>query len=94
MTVCDSIECQNGGHCDIDGSTFKCKCPFGWTGELCQIDVNECASNPCINGQCLNKNGKNNYNKSMMIVHLVNERVFYVLKSEEYMVIYEVLSLL
>jgi len=30
----------------------------------------------------------------MMIVHLVNERVFYVLKSEEYMVIYEVLSLL
>lgn len=58
-TVCDSVECQNGGHCDVEGTTFKCKCPYGWTGDYCQFNVDECASNPCQHGgQCIDKKGK------------------------------------
>ena len=29
--------------------SFHCLCTRGWTGDRCQEDVDECASNPCIN---------------------------------------------
>jgi len=30
-----------------------CKCSLGYTGRLCEQDINECESNPCQNGgQC------------------------------------------
>ena len=33
---------------------FACRCATGYTGELCQHEINECASNPCQNnGECL-----------------------------------------
>ncbi|XP_031362162.2 epidermal growth factor-like protein 7 [Lonchura striata] len=33
--------CQNGGSCAFPG---RCSCPPGWTGQACQTDVDECAS--------------------------------------------------
>jgi len=27
-----------------------CKCSLGYTGRLCEQDINECESNPCQNG--------------------------------------------
>jgi hypothetical protein len=38
-------------HCDrYTQDTYVCLCPLGWTGENCDVDVDECSSNPCHNG--------------------------------------------
>jgi hypothetical protein len=29
---------------------YHCKCPIGFTGTECEVDTNECKSNPCQNG--------------------------------------------
>jgi hypothetical protein len=29
----------------------------GWIGSKCEVDINECLSNPCISGNCVNTNG-------------------------------------
>jgi len=38
---------------------FKCQCHQGWTGDKCQLDINECqGNNPCKNGgTCINLQG-------------------------------------
>ena len=51
--------CQNGGRC-VDGvNTYTCDCPPNYTGENCEIDVDECLDgNPCQNGAtCTNTRG-------------------------------------
>ncbi len=52
---CQRSPCQNGGKCDPKlGSDrgFKCHCPLGYAGELCEV-ANPCATKPCQNsGQC------------------------------------------
>lgn len=48
---CDQSPCSNGGTCTQLGiGSFICVCQVGFTGSLCQIDINECLSNPCLNG--------------------------------------------
>ena len=46
--------CQNGATCHdiIDGVTdsFNCSCLPGYEGTYCEKNINECMSNPCING--------------------------------------------
>ena len=56
---CDSNQCQNGSTCQQQDQTFECICADGWTGNLCQIDVNECTDdNICTNnGICSNQDG-------------------------------------
>lgn len=29
---------------------FSCECTFGWTGQNCSEEINECDSDPCMNG--------------------------------------------
>ena len=29
---------------------YVCVCQSGWYGDDCQLEVNECESNPCLNG--------------------------------------------
>ena len=42
--------CKNNGTC-IDGiNTFTCDCQPGFTGTLCEVNVDECAPRPCQNG--------------------------------------------
>ena len=36
-TCCDSRPCQNGGTCYAVGTGYFCSCPFGITGNNCQI---------------------------------------------------------
>ena len=54
LPVCNttSVElCRHEGQCiDGPGLEFSCLCQPGWSGQTCQDPVDECASNPCLNG--------------------------------------------
>ncbi|XP_061593558.1 sushi, nidogen and EGF-like domain-containing protein 1 isoform X1 [Cololabis saira] len=54
-SVCPHLRpCLNGGQCIDDcirgNPSYTCSCLAGFTGRRCQINVDECASNPCQNG--------------------------------------------
>ena len=48
------VNCSGNGHC-VDGvDSFNCSCDPGFTGELCQTNINECVGVDCSgNGECL-----------------------------------------
>lgn len=49
---CNPNPCLNGGTC-VDGAgvgNFTCNCPTGFTGTLCEINIDDCNPNPCLNG--------------------------------------------
>ncbi|XP_043837415.1 protein crumbs homolog 2 [Dromiciops gliroides] len=47
---CTTQLCHHGGTCLATGTGFACLCQPGWTGPLCEEDVDECMSGPCQNG--------------------------------------------
>ncbi|XP_075340384.1 protein crumbs homolog 1-like [Odontesthes bonariensis] len=48
-----NYSCFNGGNCSKAGNT--CYCLPGFTGQWCEKDMDECASDPCMNGGfCIN----------------------------------------
>jgi hypothetical protein len=51
-SACSSTPCQNLGECasNTTDDTFTCACTAGYSGLACQTNINECASNPCVNG--------------------------------------------
>jgi hypothetical protein len=50
----NTISCTN--HVN---SSYTCICKNGFQGETCEIDINECASNPCENdGTCVDLPGR------------------------------------
>ncbi|XP_078656298.1 uncharacterized protein LOC144902628 [Branchiostoma floridae x Branchiostoma belcheri] len=48
--------CENGGSCVPDmprgQGSYTCVCP-GYTGDVCETELDECQSNPCVNGTCI-----------------------------------------
>lgn len=59
---CLNKACQNHGKCFIDeeDNSAKCKCEPGFEGDMCEVNIDECASNPCLNnGKCVD--GVNSY---------------------------------
>lgn len=50
--VCDSDPCLNGGTCQDLFNKFGCVCDTGWAGEQCEVDTDDCVSQPCIHGNC------------------------------------------
>ncbi|XP_071322114.1 versican core protein [Trachinotus anak] len=50
LLPCTTNVCQNGGSCYKRGTQNLCVCSPGYTGQLCETDVDECQSNPCLNG--------------------------------------------
>lgn len=46
----DELACQNGGHCVDGDQSYTCKCLAGFTGAHCEINIDECESNPCQHG--------------------------------------------
>ncbi|XP_023219824.1 protein crumbs-like [Centruroides sculpturatus] len=51
---CSVNSCQNGGRC-ITGSGI-CECLQGYTGPLCETEINECLSNPCSTNRSIKCN--------------------------------------
>uniref|UniRef100_A0A3P8T5X3 Crumbs cell polarity complex component 2b n=1 Tax=Amphiprion percula TaxID=161767 RepID=A0A3P8T5X3_AMPPE len=50
--ICDSQPCLNQGVCQDQFNEFNCSCSPGWEGELCETEINECSSAPCVYGTC------------------------------------------
>ncbi|XP_029940858.1 protein crumbs homolog 2a [Salarias fasciatus] len=50
--VCDSDPCLNGATCLDLFNKFGCVCDSGWEGETCEVDADDCASQPCVHGSC------------------------------------------
>eukprot|EP01047_Picozoa_sp_COSAG01_P146097 COSAG01_NODE_78632_length_142_cov_667.069767_1_plen_47_part_11 len=41
---CASMPCQNGGTCSDLTAAYVCTCAAGYSGNRCDVDVDECAS--------------------------------------------------
>ncbi|XP_013925276.1 PREDICTED: protein delta homolog 1-like isoform X2 [Thamnophis sirtalis] len=51
--IVNGSPCQNGGSClDDDGFApyASCVCSPGFTGQFCELDIDDCEPNPCENG--------------------------------------------
>ena len=54
--------CGDYGTCRNTFGSFACKCNDGWTGKLCDQDIDECAeSNPCKNSEQICRNTVGSY---------------------------------
>lgn len=48
---CGRNPCQHGGHCVVDTpGQFSCHCSAGFSGSMCQDNIDDCVSYPCLNG--------------------------------------------
>ncbi|KAL4219090.1 DNA repair protein Rad9 [Mactra antiquata] len=56
---CAEVTCQNGATCTNSALKAVCDCDKGYTGELCEIEIQECLSAPCQNGaKCIDLIGQ------------------------------------
>ncbi|XP_015471493.1 neurocan core protein isoform X1 [Parus major] len=47
---CHNNPCLHGGTSRANGTVCGCSCAPGFTGENCEIDIDDCLSSPCQNG--------------------------------------------
>ncbi|XP_043577370.1 neurocan core protein-like [Chiloscyllium plagiosum] len=47
---CQTNPCLHEGTCVSNRTVYTCNCVPGFTGENCEIDIDECQSSPCENG--------------------------------------------
>ncbi len=50
MSPCSLEPCASGSTCTNLADGFLCECRLGFTGQLCDIEINECDEEPCLNG--------------------------------------------
>ncbi|XP_074465037.1 protein crumbs homolog 2 isoform X7 [Larus michahellis] len=51
--VCASNPCLNAGTCEDLFNSFSCACSAGWGGLLCESNLDDCQSSPCVHGDCV-----------------------------------------
>ena len=51
---CVGVNCSGNGECSMDAmGNFHCTCDLGFTGELCQTNIDDCVGVNCSgNGEC------------------------------------------
>lgn len=62
-TPCSSRWCKNNGKClpSYTENDYKCVCKEGFTGKICESDIDECSLNKCHqNATCTNTKGSYN----------------------------------
>uniref|UniRef100_A0A673I8G4 EGF-like domain-containing protein n=1 Tax=Sinocyclocheilus rhinocerous TaxID=307959 RepID=A0A673I8G4_9TELE len=59
LLPCEDVNpCDNGAECVEEADPvlfplgFRCRCHQGFTGPRCEINIDECSSNPCLHGFC------------------------------------------
>ncbi|XP_048369306.1 protein crumbs homolog 2 isoform X1 [Sphaerodactylus townsendi] len=53
--VCASSPCHHAGSCQDLFNAFRCVCTAGWEGLLCEANIDDCNSSPCIHGKCVDE---------------------------------------
>ncbi|KAM5146577.1 protein crumbs homolog 2-like [Mantella aurantiaca] len=51
--VCSGAQCLHGGTCQDDFNSFSCACAEGWEGPHCEVNIDDCKSQPCVHGLCI-----------------------------------------
>ena len=55
LSPCASGPCQHGSTCIPLANSFMCVCSPGYSGFMCQTQIDNCANRPCLNGgTCVN----------------------------------------
>ena len=55
INECDREPCLHGGQCTDKVNDFECACAPGWTGRMCDEQLELCEDDTCLNGaECLN----------------------------------------
>ena len=58
MTVLHGVNCSGNGVYVDSIDSFTCNCNTGYNGTQCDMNLDECLSNPCgTNGKCMNQEG-------------------------------------
>ena len=52
---CAASPCASSARCVDSPQGFTCQCPPGFTGQVCDVNINECQSNPCVRGMCVDQ---------------------------------------
>ncbi|XP_071107672.1 uncharacterized protein [Haliotis cracherodii] len=57
INFCSPSPCttNNTERCDSLSDGYRCVCKSGYEGSLCQHDIDDCASTPCVHGTCTDK---------------------------------------
>ena len=45
--------CQNNATCVDDVIGYTCECADGFSGVFCDVNVDDCVGDPCVNGTCV-----------------------------------------
>ena len=49
---CRDEPCGHGATCvNVAATQYRCLCDHAYTGFHCEVEIDECLSNPCKNGQ-------------------------------------------
>ena len=47
---CEPNPCEHGGTCEMEDGAIVCTCADGYSGDLCETNIDDCDPNPCQNG--------------------------------------------